>query len=225
MVSPSGDLFQERRQTGSTTPFVSRCPTGSPSRSTSATSRPSTAASATTRRTTTTTPGSRRARRRCSTSAPTSAACSLLPRGHPGAGRPPRPTVARAVRRADPVAPDHRRRVHARDRVRSPHLRPHRLSFSRRYMPRVSGAMEGVVSIGQLPSAEMGHRSVVGLAEALVSPGGGGVARDASEDRPGVTRSGVPRLDAFARGDRSSWASRRWPTGSPWRRTTSSPTT
>jgi hypothetical protein len=40
----------------------------------------------------------------------------------------------------------------------------------RRYMPRMAGAMKGCGSIPSLPSAEMGHRTVLALAEMLVSP-------------------------------------------------------
>ena len=38
------------------------------------------------------------------------------------------------------------------------------------YMPRMSGAMKGFASIGRMPSADMGHHSVVCLAEALATP-------------------------------------------------------
>lgn len=40
----------------------------------------------------------------------------------------------------------------------------------RRYMPRMSGAMRGFGSITLMPSADMGHRAVVTLAQALVQP-------------------------------------------------------
>ncbi|OFW59840.1 MAG: hypothetical protein A2133_07305 [Actinobacteria bacterium RBG_16_64_13] len=40
----------------------------------------------------------------------------------------------------------------------------------RRYLPRTSGAMKGFGSIDTMPSADMGHRGVLALAEALVSP-------------------------------------------------------
>jgi hypothetical protein len=37
-----------------------------------------------------------------------------------------------------------------------------------RYMPRMSGAMKGFGSIGLMPSADMGYRTVIALAETLV---------------------------------------------------------
>jgi hypothetical protein len=40
----------------------------------------------------------------------------------------------------------------------------------RRYMPRVSGAMAGFASIRQMPSADMGYRTVLTLGQALASP-------------------------------------------------------
>ncbi len=39
-----------------------------------------------------------------------------------------------------------------------------------RYMPRMSGAMQGFGSIGLLPAGDMGYRSVLALAEALATP-------------------------------------------------------
>jgi len=40
----------------------------------------------------------------------------------------------------------------------------------RRYMPRMSGAMKAFASAPPLPAAEMGHRTVLGLAEILTAP-------------------------------------------------------
>jgi hypothetical protein len=42
--------------------------------------------------------------------------------------------------------------------------------YLRRYLPRVSGAMEGFGAIGPLPSGDMGYRGVLSLAEALTAP-------------------------------------------------------
>jgi hypothetical protein len=67
-----------------------------------------------------------------------------------------------------------------------------------RYMPRVSGAMKGFGSIGLLPSPDMGHRTVIALAEALASPEAAAslevlaqIGREMNEWRP--------KLEAFAR--------------------------
>ena len=149
-------------------------------------SRPSTAVSATTRPTTTTTPGSRPARRRCSTSAPTSAACSPSSRGASWSWSIPTSSAGRggAARRSS------RTRYIDGEYMRETeyaHLISDPTDFIlTRYMPRMSGAMKGFGSIGLLPSADMGHRSVLSLAEMLALAGGGGVARDAPEDRAGV---------------------------------------
>ncbi|MBN1630462.1 MAG: hypothetical protein JW990_11905 [Thermoleophilia bacterium] len=52
-----------------------------------------------------------------------------------------------------------------------PHLISDTTDFVfRRYMPRMAGVMKGCASIPPLPSPEMGHRTVVALAEMLASP-------------------------------------------------------
>ncbi len=40
----------------------------------------------------------------------------------------------------------------------------------RRYLPRMSGAMEGFAGLGLLPSPDMGHRGVIALADMLTDP-------------------------------------------------------
>ena len=67
-----------------------------------------------------------------------------------------------------------------------------------RYMPRMSGAMEGFGNIGLLPSPEMGHHSVLCLAEAIVAPEAA-ASLEALQKIGRECRAWRPKLEAFSK--------------------------
>ena len=94
--------------------------------------------------------------------------------------------LAGAGWRAATVAPDHRRRVHARDRVRAPDLQPHRFRPQALHAPHV-GSDEGL----RLDRADACRPTWAIAASsasprALASPEVAASHRGAAEDRPGV---------------------------------------
>jgi len=68
----------------------------------------------------------------------------------------------------------------------------------RRYLPRVSGAMEGFGSIDLLPSGDMGYRGVLSLAETLTSPEVA-ASLEVLQKIGRELREWRPKLDAFQR--------------------------
>ncbi len=67
-----------------------------------------------------------------------------------------------------------------------------------RYMPRMSGAMKGFGSASLLPSPEMGHRTVLSLAEAIVAPEAA-ASLEVLQKIGRECQAWRPKLDAFSK--------------------------